>query len=93
MTNHAENLHLGASIVAGGLISAIMVNDANRKIAKREAQAEATSIQSVRRLAQLLAATQRENAALRNQNAALRGEVEGLREDLACAHAALRRVL
>lgn len=93
MSDHAHNLHMGASVVAGGLISAIMVNDAARKQARIEAQAEANSIASVRRLAALLAATQRENAALRSSRAALVAEVEGLREDLACAHAALRRVL
>lgn len=93
MSDHAHNLHVGASVVAGGLISAIMVNDANRKIARQEAQAEATSVASVRRLAAMLAAVQNENAALRSSRAALAAEVEGLREDLACAHAALRRVL
>lgn len=93
MTDHAHNMHMGASVVAGGLISAIMVNDANRRQARQEAQAEATSIQSVRRLAAMLAAVQRENAALRSSRAALQAEVDGLREDLACAHAALRRVL
>ena len=93
MTDHAGNLHIGASAIGAGLISAIMVNDANRKIARQEAQAEANSVASVRRLAALLAATQRENAALRSSKAALQAEVEGLREDLACAHAALRRVL
>lgn len=91
--SHADNLHMGASVVAGGLISAIMVNDANRRQARIEAQAEATSVQSVRRLAAMLAAVQTENAALRAGRAALQAEVEGLREDLACAHAALRRVL
>lgn len=93
MSDHAHNLHMGASVVAGGLISAIMVNDANRRAARQEAQAEANSIQSVRRLAAMLAAAQRENAALRGEKAALAAEVEGLRGDLACAHAALRRVL
>ncbi|MBX9910835.1 MAG: hypothetical protein K2Z25_19285 [Beijerinckiaceae bacterium] len=93
MSDHAHNLHLGASVVAGGLISAIMANDAARRVARQEAEAEATSVASVRRLAALLAATQRENAALRAGRTALQAEVEGLREDLACAHAALRRVL
>ena len=70
-----------------------MANDAARRVARQEAEAEATSVASVRRLAALLAATQRENAALRAGRTALQAEVEGLREDLACAHAALRRVL
>lgn len=93
MTDHAHNLHVGASAVAGGLISAIIVNDANRRIAKQEAEAEATSIASVRRLAAMLAAVQKENAALRSSRAALQAEVGGLREDLACAHATIRRML
>lgn len=93
MSDHAHNLHMGASVVAGGLISAIMVNDAARKQARIEAQAEATSIQSVRRLAAMLAAAQRENAALRSAKAALMAEVEGLRGDLECAHATIRRML
>lgn len=93
MTDHAHNLHVGAGVIGAGLISAIMVNDANRKIAREMAQAEATSIASVRRLAALLAAVQNENAALRRAGAALKAENEGLRDDLACAHAALRRVL
>lgn len=93
MTDHAHNLHVGAGVIGAGLISAIMANDANRRAAKQEAEAEATSVASVRRLAALLATTQRENAALRAGKAALAAEVEGLREDLACAHAALRRVL
>ena len=91
--SHADNLHLGASAIGAGLIGAIMANDQARKIARQEAAAEATSVASVRRLAALLAATQRENAALRASRTALLAEVEGLRGDLECAHAALRRVL
>lgn len=90
---HADNIHLGASVIAGGLISAIVVNDANRRAAAVEAQAEANSVASVRRLAAMLARVQNENAALRGERAALEAEVEGLRYDLECAHAALRRVL
>lgn len=93
MSDHAHNLHMGASAIGAGLIGAIMVNDANRRIAKQEAQAEATSVQSVRRLAALLAAVQNENAALRASRTALQAEVEGLRGDLECAHATIRRML
>lgn len=91
--SRADNIHLGASVIAGGLISAIVVNDANRRAAAVEAAAEANSVQSVRRLAAMLARVQNENAALRGEKAALSAEVEGLRYDLECAHAALRRVL
>ena len=93
MSNHADNLHLGASAIGASLISAIVVNDQMRRAAAVEAQAEANSVASVRRLAAMLAAAQRENAALRVREAALEAEVEGLRYDLECAHAALRRVL
>jgi cell division protein FtsB len=93
MTDHAHNLHVGGGILGASLISAIMVNDASRKQAKLEAEAEANSVASVRRLAAMLAAAQRENAALRGERAALATEVEGLRDDLECAHAALRRML
>ena len=93
MTDHAHNVHVGASVIGAGLISAIMANAANRKAARQEAEAEANSVASVRRLAAMLAAAQKENAALRAGRTALQAEVEGLREDLACAHAALRRVL
>lgn len=90
---HAENLHLGASVLGTSLANAIIANDARRREERAQAAAEANSVASVRRLAAMLAAAQRENAALRGEKAALQAEVEGLQYDLACAHAALRRVL
>lgn len=93
MSRHAENLHLGASMIGMSLAGAIVANNQRRAEERLQAEAEANSVQSVRRLAAMLAAAQRENAALRNERTALAQEVEGLRYDLECAHAALRRVL
>lgn len=90
---HAENLHLGFSALGNGLAGAIVENSARRREERAQAAAEAHSVASVRRLAAMLAAAQRENAALRAREAALQAEVEGLQYDLGCAHAALRRVL
>ncbi len=90
---HAETLHIGASVIGNSLANAIVANDARRREERAQAAAEAHSVASVRRLAAMLAAAQRENAALREEMTALRAEVEGLQYDLACAHAALRRVL
>ena len=91
--SQADTIHIGASAIGASLISAIVVNDQMRRAAAVEAQAEANSVRSVRRLAAMLARVQTENAALRAGRAALEAEVEGLRYDLECAHAALRRVL
>lgn len=90
---HAENLHFGAAVIGNSLANAIVQNDIRRREEAAQAQADAASVASVRRLAAMLAAAQRENAALRAREAALQAEVEGLQYDLACAHAALRRVL
>lgn len=91
--SQAHMIHVGASAIGNGLVNAIIANQRDRAVAKANAEAEANSVASVRRLAAMLAAAQKENAALRVREAALATEVEGLREDLACAHAALRRVL
>lgn len=93
MTDHAFNLHVGASVLGNSLANAIVQNTARRREERLQAEAEANSVQSVRRLAAMLAAAQKENAALRGERAALQSEVDGLRYDLECAHAALRRVL
>lgn len=93
MTDHAFNLHVGASVLGNSLANAIVQNNERRRQERIEAQAETNSVASVRRLAAMLAAAQRENAASQRREAALREEVEGLRYDLECAHAALRRML
>lgn len=93
MSNHAETLHIGASALGTSVANLLVQNSIRRREERAQAQAEANSVQSVRRLAAMLAAAQRENAALRSGRAALEAEVEGLRYDLECAHAALRRVL
>lgn len=90
---HAETLHLGFSAVGNGLANAIIANDARRREERAQAVADANSIQSVRRLAAMLAAAQNELAASRRREAAMQSEIEGLQYDLSCAHAALRRVL
>lgn len=90
---HAETLHIGASVIGNSLANAIVANDLRRREEAAQAQAEANSVASVRRLAAMLAAAQRENAALRQERAALAAEVEGLQYDLACTQAALRRML
>lgn len=93
MSRHAENLHIGASALGTSVANLLVANSQRRREELAQAQAEANSVASVRRLAAMLAAAQRENAALRVREAALSQEVEGLRYDLECAHAALRRVL
>lgn len=84
--SHAENLHIGVSAIGMSLAGAIIANDQARRQARLEAQAEANSIASVRRLANQLAASRRREAALQD-------EIDQLRFDLGRAHAALRRLL
>lgn len=93
MSRHTHNLEMGASVIGNSLANAIVQNNLRRREERLQAEAEANSVASVRRLAAMLTAAQRENAALRATEAALRSEVDGLRYDLECAHAALRRVL
>jgi len=84
MSNHAENLHLDGAAIGGALISAIMANDAVRKQAAIEAEAEANSVASVRALG-------RELAASMSREAALKAEVVRLQFELGRAQGALRR--
>ena len=93
MSRHAYNLEMGAAVIGNSLANAIVQNNLRRQEERAQAQADANSVASVRKLAAMLAAAQKENAALRAKEAALRSEVDGLRYDLECAHAALRRVL
>lgn len=93
MSNHAENLHMGAAFLGNSLANAIVANNERRRQERLQAEAEANSVQSVRRLAAMLAAAQRENAALRGEKAALQEEIDGLRFDLGRTQAALRRLL
>ncbi len=73
--SHAETLHIGASALGTSVANLLVANNERRRIERMEAQAEANSVQSVRRLAAMLAAAQRENAALRGERAALETEV------------------
>lgn len=82
--SHAENLHIGVSAIGMSLAGAIIASDQARRQARLEAQAEAHSIASVRRLANALAASQRREAALES-------EVVRLRFELGRARGALRR--
>lgn len=91
--SHAENLHIGASMLGTSLANAIVANTARRREERIQAQAEANSVASVRRLAAMLAAAQRENAASQAREAALREEIDGLRFDLRRTQAALSRAL
>ena len=93
MSNHAENLHIGASMLGTSLANAIVANNERRRQERLQAEAEANSVASVRRLAAMWAAAQRENAALRGEKAALQEEIDGLRFDLGRTQAALRRLL
>jgi predicted RNase H-like nuclease (RuvC/YqgF family) len=93
MSNHAENLHLGIGMLGNSLANAIVANNQRRREERLQAEAEANSVQSVRRLAAMLAAAQRENAALRGERAALQEEIDGLRFDLRRTQAALSRML
>lgn len=93
MSNHAVNLHIGAAVIGTSLANAIVANNERRRQERLQAEADANSVASVRRLAAMLAAAQRENAALRAERAALAQEVKGLRYDLDCTQAALRRML
>lgn len=91
--SHAENLHIGAAALGTSVANLLVANSVRRRVERLEAQAEANSVASVRRLAQMLAAAQRENAALRAGKAALQEEIDGLRFDLGRTQAALRRLL
>lgn len=93
MSNHAENLHLGVSALGMSLAGAIVANNQRRAEERAQAQADANSVQSVRRLAQMLRQAQNDLAASRHREAALAQEVDGLRYDLDCTQAALRRML
>lgn len=93
MSNHAETLHIGAAALGTSVTNLIMANSARRREERAQAQADANSVASVRRLAAMLAAAQRENAALRVREAALQEEVDGLKFDLGRTQAALRRLL
>ncbi len=91
--SHADNLHIGASALGTSVANLLVQNSIRRREERAQAQADANSVASVRKLAAMLAAAQKENAALRGERAALQSEVDGLRYDLECAHAALRRML
>lgn len=93
MSNHAETLHIGASALGTSVANLLVANSQRRREERLQAEAEANSVQSVRRLAAMLAAAQRDNAALRAREAALQEEIDGLRFDLGRTQAALRRLL
>ena len=91
--SHAENLHIGAAALGTSVTNLIMANSARRREERLQAEAEANSVQSVRRLAAMLAAAQREIAASRARETAMQEEIDGLRFDLGRTQAALRRML
>lgn len=82
--SHAENLHIGVSAIGMSLASAIVANDQRRREERIQAQAEANSVASVRRLANALAVS-------RQREAALKAEITQLRFELGRARGALRR--
>ncbi|SDH20403.1 hypothetical protein [Bosea robiniae] len=93
MSNHAFNLEMGAAVIGNGLANAIVANNVRRREERHQAAAEANSVASVRRLAAMLAAAQREIAASRAREAAMQEEIDGLRFDLRRTQAALSRAL
>ena len=93
MSNHAETLHLGASALGTSVANLLIANSARRREERLQAQADANSVQSVRRLASMLAAAQREIAASHAREAAMQEEIDGLKFDLGRTQAALRRML
>lgn len=93
MSRHAENLHLGASILGNSLANVIVANNLRRREEAAQAQAEANSVASVRKLAAMLTAAQREIAASHAREAVMQEEIDGLRFDLRRTQAALSRML
>lgn len=93
MSNHAENLHLGASMIGMSLAGAIVANNQRRREEAVLAQAEANSVASVRKLARMLTTAQNDLAASREREAAMQLEIDRLRFDLGRAHATLRRLV
>lgn len=93
MSNHAETLHIGASALGTSVANLLVANSVRRREERLQAQAEANSVASVRRLAAILAAAQNELAACRRREAALAEEIDGLRFDLRRTQAALSRAL
>lgn len=84
MTDHAGNLHIGGAAIGASLVGLIMSNDATRKMARQEAEAEANSVASVRALA-------RELAASRARETALKAQIVQLQFELGRAQGAIRR--
>ena len=93
MSRHAYNLEMGAAVIGNSLANAIVANNVRRREERSQAQAEANSVASVRRLAAMLATAQNELAASRRREAALTEEIDGLRFDLRRTQAALSRAL
>jgi len=91
--SHAENLHIGASVIGNSLANLIVANDQRRREERVQAAAEANSVASVRRLAAMLRSTQNELAASQAREAAMQLEIDRLRFDLGRAHATLRRLV
>lgn len=82
--SHAENLHLGISMLGNSLANTIVQNNQMRRQAALEAAAEANSVDAVRRLANALAAS-------RSRETALEAQIVQLQFELGRARAALRR--
>ena len=82
--SHAENLHIGISVLGNSLANAIVQNGQMRRQAALEAAAEANSVDAVRRLANALAAS-------RSRETALEAQIVQLQFELGRARAALRR--
>lgn len=93
MSNHAETLHIGASALGTSVANLLIANSARRREERLQAEADANSVASVRRLAQMLRQAQNELAASRAREAAMQEEIDGLRFDLGRTQAALRRLL
>ena len=90
---HADNLHIGASVLGNSLANLIVANNERRRVERIEAQAEANSVRSVRRLARMLTTAQNDLAASQAREAVMQLEIDRLRFDLGRAHATLRRLV
>lgn len=82
MSNHADNLHIGGAAIGASLVGLIMTNDAVRRQARLEAEAEANSVRSVRALGMELAASLRREAAMKEEIIKLRFELGRARGEI-----------
>lgn len=91
--SHAETLHIGASAIGTSVANLLVANSERRRQERLQAEADANSVQSVRRLARMLTTAQNDLAASQAREAAMQLEIDRLRFNLGRAHATLRRLV